>query len=225
MNTINDGVRLWLSCYKLKVFRCCSIFWSDFGITTISNLLLEGKLSFWPRVTFSRSNSGLLWLEELLVLIARSSCFLAFWVTNMTTMTQKNNWQLRTMSPTLAACASPNTSSMDLSVDPRYTLITWHGKSPRHVACRYLSKLIVLTAKSEFCKPNGIGVSLDNNTSWKASFFDSNNKLNLFNIDSGSAISISLSTYLTRKVLIIKWAKIMPRVAEPNVTSIPICIP
>ena len=92
------------------------------------------------------------------------------------------------------------TSSMDLRVDPRYTLIIWHGKRPRQVACKYLSKLIVLTAKSEFCNPNGIGVSLESSTSWKASCSESIKKLNFFNMELGSAVSINL-----RMKLVYKW--------------------
>ena len=83
--------------YKLRVLRWASNFWSDLGITTMSNSFKGGN---WSCFSFS-------WL-----VIARSSCFLAFWVTNMTTRTQMNNWQLKTINPTLAAFASPNTCNV-----------------------------------------------------------------------------------------------------------------
>ena len=75
------------------------------------------------------------------------------------------------------------TSSMDLKVEPRYTLMIWHGSKPKHDACKYLKVLIGLMAKNEFCKPKGMGVSLDSNTNWNASRFDFKSILSFFNID------------------------------------------
>jgi hypothetical protein len=81
---------------------------------------------------------------------------------------------------------------MDLKVDPRYTLIAWQGNRPRHEACRYFQVLIGLSAKTEFWRPNGIGVSLDRKTNWKAFLLEAIRSSSFFRMDPDLEFLISL---------------------------------
>ena len=61
--------------------------------------------------------------------------------------------------------------------------MTWNGRDPRQEACMYLEIVKGLMAKNEFCKPNGIGVSLAKSTNWNASFFEVRSIFNFFSRD------------------------------------------
>ena len=121
---------------------------------------------------------------------------------NKTAMPMNVNWQKSTNTPTVAVLGSVKTSSIDLRVEPRYTLMTWKGRDPIHDAWMYLEIVKGLMAKKEFCKPNGNGVSLARTTNWNASFLELRSIFNFFSRDP-DGFDIKLQNYHNFQLIVV----------------------